>query len=377
MVNFDNAATSFPKPDSVRIAVDRAIREYGGNPGRSGHDISLKAAEMVYNARNKAADFFGANTENAVFTLNCTHALNFALKGILSKGDHLIISDMEHNSVYRSAYKLSHNGVRVSIAKTGNDDEEFLNNIKKLITPKTKAVACTLGSNVTGRLMPYDKIGKLCNERNICFIADGAQVSGVKKINLKEDNINILAVAAHKGLYAISGTGLLVTDNKYKISPIIEGGTGSASADPNVPDFLPDSLECGTLNTAGIASISAGIDFVNNMGIDKIYEHENNLCKIFISNIRNNKNIIIYRNENLTYLPIVLFNVKNVLPEETADYLNKHGFALRAGLHCAPIAHKTIGTLPDGAVRFSPSVFNNAKEAVRLSEVLNEFAGKK
>lgn len=377
MVNFDNAATSFPKPDSVRIAVNAAIRDFGGNPGRSGHDISLKAAEKVFEARKKVADFFGARAENVAFTLNCTHALNFALKGVLVPGDHLIISDMEHNSVYRPAYKLSRNGVKVSIAETGKNDDEFLRNIKRLITPKTKAVACILGSNVTGRLMPYAKIGKLCKEKNICFIADSAQTAGVKNINLKENNINILAVAAHKGLYALSGTGLLITDNKYKISPIIEGGTGSASADALQPDFLPDSLESGTVNTAGIASISAGTDFVNGIGTDNIFEHENNLCRIFLNEIKNIRGIAVYRNENVNYLPIVLFNVENHLPEETADFLNKHGFALRAGLHCAPLAHKTTGTLPDGAVRFSPSIFNSAKEVFMLSQIIYKFSDRK
>ncbi len=374
MVNFDNAATTFPKPEAVRSAVNRAVREYGGNPGRGGHDISAAAAEMVYAAREKAAGFFGAEPENVVFTLNCTHALNYAVKGILKSGDHVIISSLEHNSVLRPVYSLAKKGVMYSIAEASPDDETTLKNIGRLITPRTKAVVSTIGSNVTGQLMPYRRIGELCARRRLCFIADGAQGCGVVPIDMKKDNINILCCAAHKGLYAAAGTGLLISDGKYRISPVIEGGTGSASLDPEQPDLLPDALESGTVNTVGAASLSAGIDFVKSMGTDNIFIHESMICREFISELKNIGGVKIYRTTGASYLPIVLFNIEGSSPEETAAYLNRNGFALRAGLHCSALAHKSIGTLPDGAVRFSPSVFNKPAEVTAIAAALRRLA---
>ena len=374
MVNFDNAATTFPKPETVRTAVYRAVREFGGNPGRGGHDISAAAAEAVYRARSKAAEFFGAQPENVVFTLNCTHALNFAVKGILKSGDHVIISSLEHNAALRPVYALSKRGVMFSTAEVSADDDITVKNIEKLITPRTKAAVFTLGSNVTGQLTPFARIGELCRRRNICFIADGAQVCGVIPVDLARDNINILCCAAHKGLYAAAGTGLLISDGKYRISPVIEGGTGSNSLSPEQPAFLPDALESGTVNTVGAVSLSAGIDFVKSIGTDNIYVHESILCKNFISELKDIGGTKIYRRAGAGYLPIVLFNIGDIPPEETAAYLNSRGFALRAGLHCAPAAHKSIGTLPGGAVRFAPSVFNTADEVHRLSSAVREYA---
>lgn len=377
MVNFDNAATTFPKPDSVRRAVSGAITRFGGNPGRSGHDISLAAAAEVYAARKKAADLFGAEPENIIFTLNCTHALNFAVKGIVKAGSHVIISDMEHNSVFRPVYVLSKRGVRYSTAPTSDDDEKLLSNLESLITPSTSAIIFTLGSNVTGRLMPYREIGALCRKKGICFIADGAQVCGVRDIDLKRDNINVLCCAAHKGLYAAPGTGLLVSDGKYKIQPIIEGGTGSTSLDPEQPDFMPDALESGTINTLGAISLSAGIDFVKSMGMDRIYSHETKLCDRLMNRLKKSDKIKVYREQNGNYLPIVLFNVRGAASEETCSYLNSKGFALRGGLHCSRLAHLTLGTAPDGAVRFAPSVFNTTEETDRLSSEILKFADRK
>ncbi len=377
MVNFDNAATTFPKPDSVRAAVTAAITKYGGNPGRSGHDISIAAAQEVYNARKKAADFFGAQPENVVLTLNCTHALNFAIKGVVHSGEHVIISNMEHNSVFRPVYALSkRGGVTYSIAAVAPEKDVLLRNIEKAVTPRTTAVIFTLGSNVTGQLMPYREIGAFCRRRGLCFIADGAQVCGVRDVDLTRDNINILCCAAHKGMYAAPGTGLLISDGKYKIRPIIEGGTGSTSLDPEQPDFLPDSLESGTVNTIGAISLAAGLDFVNSIGKDKIYAHEKSLCDRLIARLRRIDGVTVYRQEGAEYLPIVLFNISGALPEEACRFFNDKGFALRGGLHCSGLAHEAIGTLPDGAVRFAPSVFNTAAETERFAKAVSEAAKK-
>ena len=366
MINFDNSATTFPKPYPVRKAVNEALIRYGGNPGRSGHELSIKTAEAVYDVRKKAADFFGAQTENVVFTSNCTHALNLAIKGVVgsTKGEgHIIISNLEHNSVARPVYALSKIGCTFDIADATADDDTVAENFERLIRPDTKAIVCTLGSNVTGRITPYKKIGEICRRHNICFIADGAQVCGVLDIKLS-DGINILCTAGHKSLYGPPGTGLLVSDGKYPIVPLMEGGTGSTSLELAQPDFLPDSLESGTVNTMGILGLGAGIDFVSEKGVERIFAHEAELCRYFIEGISAFDRVRIYRGKG-KYLPIVSFNADGMTSNELASELSRRGFALRGGLHCSGLAHRAIGTAPEGTVRFSPSVFSTLQQ-VRL-----------
>ncbi len=370
-VNFDNAATTFPKPLNVRRALYRAISEYGGNAGRGGHRLTLAVSEKVFDTRQTVADFFGASPENVVFTLNCTHALNLAIQGIMSDGGHIIISSMEHNSVARPVYALSKNrDVTFSIAPVYGSDDEFLETLKKLICNNTKAIVCTVSGNVTGRILPYKEIGQICRQKGICFIADGAQGCGVLDISLK-DGINILCTSGHKGLYGPSGTGLLVSDGKYSISPIIQGGTGSSSMNFVQPDFLPDGLESGTLNTSGIIALKSGIDFVRSKGISKIYGHETGLCNRFIRQLNTDK-VKIYRDTNVRYAPVVSFNINGINPEQAAEYLSERGFCLRAGLHCSPLAHKTLGT-EEGTVRFSPSVFNTESQVDILTREIKKL----
>lgn len=363
-VNFDNAATTFPKPQSVRRALDEAISCYGGNAGRGGHRLTLATSEKVFDTRQTAADFFGALPENVVFTLNCTHALNYAIQGIMSGGGHIIISSIEHNSVARPVYALSENkNVLYNIVPAYDDDEKFLESLKKLIRHDTKAIVCTIAGNVTGRIMPYKEIAEICRRKKICFIADGAQACGILDIKLS-DGINILCTSGHKGLYGPPGTGLLISDGEYAITPIIQGGTGSSSMNLIQPDFLPDGFESGTVNTAGIIALKAGIDFVRSKSTNKIYEHENRLCQRFINSLNNNK-ISVYRTEGLKYAPVVSFNITGIAPEEAAGLLSDKGYCLRAGLHCSPLAHKTLGT-EDGTIRFAPSVFNNERQVYGL-----------
>lgn len=363
MINFDNSATTFPKPYPVRRAVNEAMTRYGGNPGRSGHGLSIKTAEAVYAARKKAADFFGAQTENAVFTSNCTHALNLAIKGVMNGEGHIIISNLEHNSAARPVYALSKHGCTFDIADATADDDTVAANFERLIRPNTKAIVCTIGSNVTGRITPYKKLGEICRRHNICFIADGAQACGVLGIKLS-DGINILCTAGHKSLYGPSGTGLLISDGKFPITPLMEGGTGSTSLELAQPDFLPDSLESGTVNTMGIIGLGAGIDFVTANGVERIFAHEAELCRQFIDGIRQFERVKIYRGKG-EYLPIVSFNIDGMTSNELATELSRRGFALRGGLHCSGLAHKAIGTAPEGTVRFSPSVFSTPQQ-VRL-----------
>ena len=365
MINFDNAATTFPKPISVRRAANEAIQNYGGNAGRGGHELAMRTSEALYSARETAAEFFGAQPENTIFTLNCTHALNMAIQGVMKDGGHLIISSIEHNSAARPSFTLvAEKRITLSIAEIFPDTERTVESFRKLIRSDTKAIVCTIAGNVTGQLLPYREIASLCRENGICFIADGAQACGIYDIKLK-DGINILCTAGHKGLYGITGTGLLITDGAFPICPIIQGGTGSDSLRLFQPDMLPDSLESGTPNIIGAVTVGAGIRYINSYGIDRIRKHEEKLCRLFMSELENKDGITIYRDKNAEYAPIVSFNINGLSSEEAASILADRGFCLRAGFHCSALAHASLGT-KNGTVRFAPSVFNTETEVYKL-----------
>lgn len=374
MINFDNAATTYPKPASVAFAVSEAVKKYGGNPGRSGHRISLDAARIVYNARTKAGKFFSSLTENTVFTSNATTAINMAIKGILKKGDHIIISSLEHNSVSRPVHALYEKGIiKYSVFKVSDKADETLENINSLIKPNTKCICCTAASNVTGQILPVREIGTLCTERGICFICDCAQASGVIPVSLS-DGINILCTSGHKGLYGPAGTGLLVTDGKFSLDTIIEGGTGASSWELEQTALLPERLESGTVNVPGIYGLSKGIDFVNSTGSDKIKAKEDRLCDLFLECCKGVKNIKFYSSRKNS-VPIVSFNIGDISSEIVASYLNEKGFALRGGLQCAALAHGTLGTLSQGTVRFSPSYFNSESHVYSLCRAIRNYSG--
>lgn len=372
IVNFDNAATTYPKPPEVRQAVAEAVAKYG-NAGRGGHAIAERTSEMVYHARETVADFFNAKVENTIFTLNCTHALNLAIQGILKPGDHVIISDLEHNSVYRPVAALAKAGkISYSIAQVSPDDAVTLQHFRAEIRPNTRAVICTIASNVTGQILPYREIAQLCRMHGICFIADGAQACGILPLSLERDGMNILCTAGHKGLYGITGTGVLMTDCAFPIQPLMQGGTGSASRSPEQPEFLPDRLECGTLNVIGAASLCAGISFVKRRTVQGLYRHESRLCELFCQALRDIPEITIYRNPGVSYVPIVSFTVDGASPETAAAWLSQQGFCLRAGLHCAPLAHEKLGT-EDGTIRFAPSAFSRETDTLRLASSLKNY----
>lgn len=369
IINFDNAATTFPKPENVRKVAVNAMENFGGNAGRGGHTLAMKTSEAVYSARETIADFFDAQPENVVFTMNCTQALNMAIQGIMSDGGHLIISGMEHNSSARPSAELARNKkITLSVATVYPNDRRTIESFRSLIHNDTKAIVCTIASNVTGQILPYREIADLCREKNICFIADGAQACGIIDVKLS-DGINILCTAGHKGLYGITGTGLLITDGKYKIKPIIQGGTGSLSSSLYQPEFLPDSLESGTLNVTGAMTIKAGIEFINKIGMERIFAHEDKICRSFINSLKKNKDIIIYRNPESLYVPIVSFNIKGIMPEKVASILSKQGYCLRAGYHCSTLAHTQLGT-ENGTIRFAPSIFSKENDALKLAELV-------
>lgn len=372
IINFDNSATSFPKPIQVRNAVTEAISKYGGNPGRSGHKLSLIVSEKVYNVRQSVASMFKAEPENVAFTVNCTFAINLAVKGIMQYGGHVIISNYEHNSVARPVHTLSQmRGIEYSIANITEDAEETINNFERLIRPDTKCICCTVASNVTGIVLPYKEIANLCKKKGICYIADCAQACGVLDLSLA-DGFNFICTSGHKSLYGPTGTGLLITDGEFPLSTIIEGGTGATSATLEQTPFLPERLESGTINTVGILGLGEGINFVKTKTPARIFKHEDELCRQFIDGIKGKKNIKIYRPKN-SGMPIVSFNIGEESSQEVAGYLSDKGFALRGGLHCAPLAHNTIGTINQGTVRFSPSAFNNKQQVNMLIEAVRSY----
>lgn len=373
MVNFDNSATTFPKPQGVAWSVEQAVSRYGGNPGRGGHKISMEVSNKIYSVRKSIADFFGASVENVAFTANCTFALNMAIKGIMAHGGHIIISEYEHNSVARPVYALTKtNGVEYSIAKIYEDDEQTVSEFAKLIRPNTKCICITAASNVTGRILPYKQLAKLAQSKGICFILDGAQGCGTLDIKIG-NGINFICTSGHKGLYGPTGTGLLISDGSFKLATIIEGGTGATSNLLEQTDFLPERLESGTINSVGIIGLGAGLKFVRTKTPKVIFDHEDALCKYFEEQASRIKGIKFY-DAQLSKAPIRSFNISGASSEEVATYLNERGFALRGGLHCAALTHNALGTLDGGTVRFAPGAFNTRRQVTMLLNTLQGCA---
>lgn len=377
MIYLDNAATTYPKPHEVYRKWQAAMSVYGANPGRSGHEFSLKTAEAVFKSREICAELFGAAVENTIFTLNCTHALNFAIKGIARRGCHFVTSDMEHNAAIRPVYaavKASGGGSKsITMFEVTEDAAQTVRNAEHAIRPNTVALVCTAASNVIGLRTPIAELAALCKRRNVCFILDAAQGAGVLPITLG-DGVNIICAAGHKGLYGPMGTGLLITDGKFPLGTIIEGGTGSASESVLQPDFTPDRFESGTINAAGVVALGEGVRFVKRRTPEVILNHELALCERFCEAASRIDGIILYNKitpqNRDKYAPVVSFNFEHLPSEDGARLLSENGFYMRGGLHCAPLAHKKISTINGGTIRFSPSVFNSARDVDMLVRTL-------
>ncbi len=375
MIYLDNAATSGKKPPQVINATVWALRNLSANPGRSGHKLSMDAAVMIYNTRSAVKDFFGADSEeNVAFTQNCTHSANCILKGILRPGDHVVISNLEHNAVMRPLEKLKSAGVAYDIAQVVvGDDNKTVENFSQLIRPNTKLIFCTHASNVTGTVLPIAKIGQLCRMHGIKFAVDAAQTAGILDINMQEMNIDFLCVAPHKGLYAPTGIGILIARSHIPFT-VIEGGTGTDSLNFEQPQLPPERFESGTVNVPGIAGISAGIKFVKQHTTMGIYKHEMMLIKRLYKGFKDIPTVVMYTDiNNGDFAPVLSFNVKGRQSGETASFLADRGIALRAGLHCASTAHKSIGTLPGGTVRVSPGMFNSAYDIDYLIKSVKNY----
>ncbi len=361
MIYLDNAATTSPKPASVLDAFFQGSRLFSANPGRSGHSLSLRCAEKLYECRCNVASFFGLDTaEKCIFTYNCTTAINMALKGLLRSGDHIIISDIEHNAVLRPVNTLQQRGIEVSKARFIRDDNDAtVNNFKKLIRKNTKLIFCTHASNLTGDLLPIIELSALAAEHNILFGTDAAQSAGVIPINMKEIGADIICVPSHKGLYGVMGSGALLLSNRINLRALIEGGTGSSSLLPTQPAEYPERLESGTVNLPGIIAMSAGVDFIRQKGIESILSHELDFCRTLEHELDKLENITVHSCRSSRRTAITTITIKDTDSETAAIRLSDEGFAVRGGLHCAPDAHRAIGTTDGGAVRISPSCFTS------------------
>ena len=369
MVYFDNAATTGTKPQQVVSAVNEALTKYSANPGRSGYDLSVECSKMVYDTRCKVSRLFGANApERVIFTANCTMALNMVIKGVCRSGDHVVASSLEHNAVARALYKMQKNGVDVDYAEViFGDREATVRSFERLIRDDTRLVVCTHASNVTGEVLPIKEIGEICAERNVPFLVDAAQTAGILDIDMMRDKIDYLCIASHKGLYAPMGTGILISLGEIP-DTLLEGGTGSMSISYEQPRDCPERFESGTINVPGIAGISAGIDFLNKRGISNIYRHELELFTYIYDKLCEIKDVVLYTERPSVdrFVPTLSFNIRGIDSATVASFLASQNIAVRAGLHCAPMAHRRLGTIDIGTVRICCSVFNNRQHADKL-----------
>ncbi len=369
MVYLDNAATSFPKPPTVYKEAEKCMKTYCGNPGRSAHRMSLAAAEKIYECRSLLSDFFNLDApERVVFTLNTTSALNMIMKGLLQNGDHVITGNMEHNSVLRPLYELKKTRhISVSKIDSTKDDDGIISQIQTLSNPRTKAVILSHSSNVIPRVMPIKMIGQLCRSRGIFFILDCAQSAGVYDADMENDCIDALCVPSHKGLLGIQGAGALCiskTVNERLVGTFTEGGNGTASFEPFMPDFLPDKLEAGTLPTPAVASLCEGIKYIKNIKTETVRNINNALCSSLCDRLSSLNGVTVYNNGRMGSM--VLFNVDSLSSEDVARHLDRFGICVRGGFHCAPDTHRLLGTEETGAVRASFGVFNTQNDIERL-----------
>ena len=379
MIYLDNSATTYPKPPEVTQAVYRAMRQYSFNPGRGGYRQSLRASEKVYEARAGIKDFLNAPTEEGViFTSGCTQALNMVIKGVLRSGDHVVISSFEHNAVLRPLQKLAKNGVityDVADVVIG-DDDATIENFRNAVNEHTRLIICTHASNVFGVRLPTERLCALAHSYQILFCLDAAQSAGVFDVDMLRDGYDFVCCAGHKYLYGPMGTGVLVITNGMTLDTIVEGGTGSESSDADMPSYYPDRLEPGTVNIPGIAGLSAGVRFVRERGIGDIYRKEMRLIQILYSGLRGMSRVRIYSPDagQVPSAPVLAFGVNGIDSEAVARYLSdRHDIAVRSGLHCAPLAHRAMGTSDTGVVRISPSVFTTEKEIRFLLDSLRKI----
>lgn len=365
MIYLDNSATTFPKPREVQEVTARALREFGANPGRGGFEMSMKTAREVYECRRAAAGFFGADGPECVtFQPSCTQALNLVIKGCLKSGDHVVVSDLEHNAVMRPLNALEEQNITYTVAETfPGDGDATMDSFRKAMSPNTRLVVCTHASNVFGIRLPVERISALSHQYGAKMCVDCAQSAGLVPINMKESGIDYLCIAGHKGLYGPMGTGMLILRSGDTLRTLIEGGTGTQSQSLLQPEEPPERYESGTQNVPGIIGLHAGIEFVRRKGPEAICAGELAKMRYLHANLSRIPGVELYTGmpQAPYFVPVLSFNLRGVPSETVGDYLAKAGIAVRCGLHCAPLAHRKMGT-ENGTVRVSPSVFTRKEE---------------
>ncbi len=381
MVYADNASTSWPKPESVYLAMDEFLRRNAGNPGRSSHSMALAAAETVEETRALLARLFNISTpERIIFTLNCTDAINMALKGLLKPGDEVITDSIGHNSLIRPLRKLERHGAVVKRVPpmTGNcvlSPED----IEAAITDKTRLLVVTHASNVNGVVQPIEKYGEVARQHNIIFMVDAAQTAGRYPIDVQASYIDLLAFPGHKGLFGPPGTGGLYIGERVDLDTLREGGTGTFSEIEEQPDVFPDKYESGTLNTVGICGLGAGLKFIFEQGLEQIKAKEERLTNRLLERLSQISGVSIYSAGNgAEQTAVISFNILEYEPTEVGIILDQaFDVKVRTGLHCAPSVHRLIGTYPHGTVRLSPGYFNTEEEMDVVINAIEKIARSK
>ncbi len=374
MIYMDNAASSWPKPPEVAEAVQQAIVDAGANPGRGGHLIARKAEGIIETTRGLLAELFGVrDPQHLFFCFHTTHAINQAIKGLLNRGDHLIITGWEHNAVARPAFWLQENAeVDVSVVDVQTTDE-WIAAIEKEVRPNTRLLVTIHGSNVTGECLPVLAIGEFARKRGIYYLVDAAQTAGLFPYQLDQMPIDLLAFPGHKGLLGPQGTGGLYAAPHVPLHPWIQGGTGTKSEDARQPLIRPTGFESGTPNTPGIAGLGKGVEFLLNEGIDSVYKHEKELTKHLWEGLYEIDGVQLVT-EQTPELPVVSLNIRGADPNETAMILDQHyQIAVRAGFHCAALKHRGLKT-DNGAVRVSPGYFNTEGEINQFIDAIREIS---
>ena len=378
MIYFDNAATSWPKPDAVRYALNDYFGNAGGNPGRSGHRMSIAAARIVEETREAVAQLFHANDPSRIiFTHNGTNALNIAIYGLsLGAGDHIITTCVEHNSVMRPLRHLESLGVECSTIASTRDGVLDLDHASRLFRSSTKLIVTTHASNVTGTIMPIPDLSTLARKHGVPYLVDSCQTAGSVPIDLNKLDVDMFAFTGHKGLMGPTGTGGLYIRDGLSLAPLIRGGTGSASAMEVQPEFLPDAQESGTPNVAGLAGLHAGVRFLSGLGLEQVAQHERALVSRFIDRAATIPGVSLYGTKDVAQrCGIVSFNVDGATPSEVCLMLDESfSIMARPGLHCAPATHRGMGTFPMGTSRFSFGWFNTADEIDASISAVREIA---
>lgn len=376
MIYVDNAATSWPKPESVYAATDRFFRNKAGNPGRGGHSMAEAASEAIRETRALVARLI--NTPKAYrvfFTLNCTDSLNIGLKGLLKPGDHVVTDSIGHNSVIRPLRKLEKQGVTITMLRpcpeTGSVSPDEM---EAAIDEKTRLIAITHASNVTGVIQPIEKYGEIARRHNVIYMVDAAQTAGVYPIDTQACNIDMLAFSGHKGLFGPPGTGVLFVGERVDLDTLREGGTGSYSEMEIQPEVLPDRFESGTANSIGIAGLGVGLKLIDHVGMEKIRDHEENLTRCLIDGLSRIEGVTLYISPDRSrQAPVVSFNLFGYLAREVGQLLDEScDIKVRTGLQCSPLIHRILSTFPTGTVRISPGYFNTEEE---VETVIHAIAG--